>query len=107
MNKKIKRNLFAELKQGIHEIASSKTGKITLRTYIYPPKPRLKIDATHIRQIRQNLKMSQSVFALKFRVSLRTLEKWEQGQTIPNDQAAALLIMVQKYPDTLQRLDEI
>ncbi|MFT3741675.1 MAG: hypothetical protein QM752_03240 [Gammaproteobacteria bacterium] len=33
--------------------------------------------------------MSRNVFALKLRVSPRTLEKWEQGKTAPNDQAAA------------------
>lgn len=38
--------------------------------------------------------MSRPIFALKLRVSLRTLEKWEQGETKPNDQAAALILMV-------------
>jgi putative transcriptional regulator len=51
--------------------------------------------------------MSRNVFALKLRASARTLEKWEQGITIPNDQAAVLLLMVNKYPDTLQRLENI
>jgi putative transcriptional regulator len=37
-------------------------------------------------------------------VSLRTLEKWEQGRAKPNDQAAALILLVRKYPDTLGRL---
>lgn len=41
------------------------------------------------------------------RVSPRTLEKWEQGETVPNSQAAALLLMVKKYPETLDRLAKI
>jgi len=51
--------------------------------------------------------MSRAVFALKLRVSLRTLEKWEHGETEPNDQAAALILMVRKSPDTLERLENL
>jgi putative transcriptional regulator len=102
-----KRNLFEELKQGIEEVKAHQKGKITLRTHEIKKKPRLEVDAKLIRNLRDKLNMSRSVFALKLRVSLRTLEKWEQGETIPNDQAAALILMLKKYPDTLQRLDEI
>jgi len=35
------------------------------------------------------------------------MEKWEQGLTKPNDQAAALIMMVRKFPDTLQRLKHL
>ena len=51
--------------------------------------------------------MSRAVFALKLRVPVRTLEKWEQGKTVPNDQAVALILMVRKFPDTLERLEDI
>jgi putative transcriptional regulator len=104
----VKRNLFAELTQGIEEISNyKKTKKITLRTYKVEKKPHLKVTATLIRHTRQQLHMSRPVFALKLRVSPRTLEKWEQGETKPNDQAAALILMVSKFPDTLKRLEEI
>ena len=29
----------------------------------------------------------------------RTLERWEQGRSKPNDQAAALILLVRKYPE--------
>lgn len=102
-----KRNLFEELKQGITEINAHKTGKITLRTYSVEKRARPSIDADLIREIRERFHMSRNVFALKLRVSPRTLEKWEQGITVPNDQASALILMLNKYPDTLQRLGEI
>lgn len=107
MTTKHKRNLFAELKQGIEEINTYKVGKITLRTHTVKKKPRPTIDAILIRKTREELHMSRAVFALKLRVSPRTLEKWEQGETTPNDQAAALILMVHKYPDTLKRLEKI
>ena len=37
----------------------------------------------------------------------RTLERWEQGRSKPNEQAAALIWLVRKYPDTLKRLESL
>ncbi len=102
-----KRNLFEELEQGIKEIKAHKMGKITLRTHTFEKKPRPKVSSAIIRETREKLHMSRAVFALKLRVSLRTLEKWEHGETIPNDQASILILMVRKYPDTLKRLEKI
>lgn len=107
MTKKKKRNLFDELKQGILEIKAHKAGKITLRTYKIEKKPRLTVSPKLILNTREKLNMSRAVFALKLRVPVRTLEKWEQGKTIPNDQAVALILMVRKFPDTLERLEKI
>ena len=107
MPPKQKRNLFEELKQGIDEINAYKSSKITLRTHSFTQSPRPKINAQLIRETRETLHMSRSVFALKLRTSLRTLEKWEHGISVPNDQASALILMVRKYPDTLKRLEDI
>jgi putative transcriptional regulator len=107
MKKEYKRNLFVELVKGIEEINNHKAGKITLRTYKFEDKARPKVNAKFIRETRKQLNMSRGVFALRLRVSSRTLEKWEQGETIPNDQASALILMARKYPDTLQRLEKI
>jgi len=43
----------------------------------------------------------------RLRINERTLEKWEQGRAKPNPQAAALVLLVRRYPDTLARLDEV
>ena len=102
-----KRNLFEELKQGILEVKAHKAGKITLRTHKLTKKPRPVVSAALILDTREKLHMSRAVFALKLRVSSRTLEKWEHGETKPNDQAAALILMVRKFPDTLDRLENL
>jgi putative transcriptional regulator len=47
------------------------------------------------------------VFARQLRINLRTLEKWEQGRAKPNPQAAALVLLVRQYPDTLERLEQV
>lgn len=102
-----KRNLFEELKQGIREIKDYKAGKITLRTHKIDKKPRPTVSPKLILDTREKLHMSRAVFALKLGVSVRTLEKWEQGKTVPNDQAVTLILMVRKFPDTLKRLEDI
>lgn len=107
MTAKMKRNLFEEIKQGILDIKAHREGKITLRTHKLAKKPRPHVTPALILDTREKLHMSRAIFALKLRVSARTLEKWEQGETIPNDQAAALILMVRKYPDTLERLEDI
>lgn len=107
MIKKHNRHLFAELAQGIDELNSYKAGKITLRTHTYEQKTRPKVDAKFVRETREGLNMSRNVFAIKLRMSPRTLEKWERGETIPNDQASALILLARKYPDTIQRLEKI
>lgn len=41
------------------------------------------------------------------RTNLRTLENWEQGRAKPNAQAALLIRLVEKYPDTVECLAAI
>ena len=39
------------------------------------------------------------------RVPVRTVERWEQGRSSPPPESAAdLILMAQKYPDTVERL---
>jgi hypothetical protein len=35
------------------------------------------------------------------------LDRWEPGRSKPNEQAAALIWLVRKYPDTLERLESL
>lgn len=48
--------------------------------------------------------LSRPVFASYLRTNPRTLENWEQGRAKPNAQAALLIRLVEKFPDTVQRL---
>jgi putative transcriptional regulator len=86
---------------------AQREGKITLRTYRVDAAPLPKVDSRLIRDTRKKLHCSRAVFARKLRINERTLEKWEQGRAKPNPQAAALVLLVRQYPDTLDRLDRI
>jgi putative transcriptional regulator len=102
-----KRRLFTELMDGVKAMQQHREGKLTLRTYNVEPVPLPKVDSRIIRDTRKRLQCSRAVFARKLRVNERTLEKWEQGRAKPNPQAAALVLLVRRYPDTLERLDAV
>ena len=82
-------------------------GKLTLLSYKIDPAPLPTVDSKLIRDTRKKLRCSRAVFARKLRINERTLEKWEQGRAKPNPQAAALVLLVRKYPDTLEGLERI
>ena len=102
-----KRRIFDELMEGTSAMKRHRQGKLTLRTYKVEPAPVLHIDSKLIRDTREMLNCSRAVFARKLHIKERTLEKWEQGRAKPNPQAAALLLLVRRYPDTLKRLDQL
>jgi putative transcriptional regulator len=101
---KRKRRLLDELMAGVDAMRRHREGKVTLRTHEVAELPPLTIDAQAIRETRERLHVSRAVFARRLRISTRTLENWEQGRACPNAQAAALILMVRKYPDTLEKL---
>lgn len=107
VNAKKKRRLFDELMESVEDINRWREGKVTLKTYIAEPQKKIEVTPEIIRETRENLHLSRPVFAHELHVSPRTLEKWEQGRTKPNDQAATLIMLVRKFPDTLQRLKEL
>lgn len=104
---KQKRKLFDELIEGVDAMQQHREGKITLRSHEVEELPPLEIDADLIRDTRERMHVSRTVFARCLRVSTRTLENWEQGRARPNAQAAALILMVREFPDTLKKLSEL
>lgn len=76
-------------------LAESRQGKRTLRTHAVEIKPAPEVRARELVRVRQHLKLS------------RTLENWEQGRAKPNAQAALLINLVKRFPDTVERLAAI
>lgn len=102
-----KRDLFVELNEGIAALAEARQGKRTLRTYAVEYRPAPKVTPKELVRVREALKLSRALFAIYLRTNVRTLENWEQGRAKPNAQAALLINLVKKYPDTVQRLAAI
>ena len=101
---KPKRNLFAELSEGFEALAQAREGKLTLRTHEVEISPPPQVTADELLALRQRLHLSRPVFARYLRTNPRTLENWEQGRAKPNAQAALLIRLVEKFPDTVERL---
>ena len=102
-----KRKMFDEMMEGVSAMKSHREGKLTLRNYKVEPETLPKVDSKLIKDTRKKLNCSRAVFARKLRINERTLEKWEQGRAKPNPQAAVLLLLVRKYPDILERLQDV
>lgn len=104
---KAKRHLYVELTEGFAALADQRTGKRTLRTHSVKIKPAPAIAARELSGLRRRMQLSRALFAGYLRTNVRTLENWEQGRARPNAQAALLIRMVERYPDTVQRLAKI
>lgn len=99
-----KRNLFTELAEGFEALADERAGKQTLRTHKVEVYPAAEVSAEELVTLRERLHLSRPVFARYLRTNPRTLENWEQGRAKPNAQAALLIRLVEKFPDTVERL---
>lgn len=84
---KAKRNVGAEILEGIREIRRGEHGRV--------------INLPSIAAIREGTGLSQSRFAELLGVSVRTLQEWEQGRRAPTGAARTLLMIAQKNPRAL------
>lgn len=102
-----RRSLRAELGEGLAALKDQRHGKRTLRTHtvVYRPAPDVAPD--ELVRMRENMNLSRALFAVYLRTNVRTLENWEQGRAKPNAQAALLISLVKRYPDTVARLAAI
>ena len=102
-----RRDLFGELTEGLTALADARKGKRTLRTHAVAFKPAPELKPAALVRMRKRLHLSRALFATYLRTNPRTLENWEQGRAKPNAQAALLISLVNRYPDTVQRLAAI
>ena len=102
-----KRDLFAELMEGVTALADERQGKRTLRRHRVEYVPAPPVQPSDLIRLRKELRLSRGLFAAYLRTNVRTLENWEQGRARPNAQAALLISLVRRYPDTIARLASI
>jgi DNA-binding transcriptional regulator YiaG len=82
--------LFEELKDSLRQAKTTRGGKRDSRRMAVPP-----ID---VKAVREQTKLSQGEFAAAIRVSVRTLQNWEQRRRSPTGPAAALLKVMATSP---------
>jgi putative transcriptional regulator len=99
--------IMTDLRDAVASIKEHHAGKITLRTSTIPKAKPIVMTGAQVRLIRDQLNLSQEVFARYLHTPRRTLEKWEQGLTKPSGAAAAMLKLVERRPEILAELAAI
>lgn len=84
--------LFDDLVQSLKEAKDISKGKAT-------PSRRFDVAAPDVKAVREKTGLSQSEFAQLMRVSIKTLQNWEQHRRNPTGPAAALLKIVLTAPE--------
>ena len=64
----------------------------------YMVAPVLHFTTTQIQALRARMRLSQHNFARMLRVSVKTVQNWEQGRRAPTGSAAALLRVMDREP---------
>jgi len=101
MAKKIKVNIFDDMKEALRDAAAYERGEaVNLRVTRIPSRPK-EISPREIRRIRQALKASQPLFAAYLNVSTNAVRSWEQGTRRPRQAALKLLMIAKKDPRAL------
>lgn len=84
--------LFDDLVQSLKEAKAISKGEAKASR-------RFEIVPTDVKAVREQIGLSQSDFARLMRVSIKTLQNWEQHRRNPTGPAAALLKIVSTAPD--------
>lgn len=84
--------LFEDLVQSLKEAKAIARGET-------PASRRITVTTPDVKAVREKIGLLQSEFARLMRVSIKTLQNWEQHRRNPTGPAAALLKIVLTAPD--------
>ena len=104
-----KRDVFAELVEGVESMKAHREGKVTLRTHKVAAAEDQAVEDSeapgpeYFVALRERFNVSRAVWAQMLHVSPRTVEKWEQGGQA-SSLATTFVELVSRYPDTIERL---
>lgn len=95
-------NVFESIMTGLNEAIEYEQGKISAEKTTLTVEPLPDISAEEIKKIRNNLGLTQSVFAAVIGVSTKTVEAWESGTNRPIGPARRMISIIQFNPDILE-----
>jgi len=99
--KKLKVKICNEMRESFRDaLTFERRQAVDLRVTEMPARPR-PMKPEEIRQVRQNLKASQAMFASFLCVSTKAVQAWEQGARRPRSTALRLLDIAKKNPAVL------
>jgi len=85
--------LFSQLKASVEEAAEIARGKAA-------PSRVFHVCGVNVQHIREKAGLSQRELAELMRVSVRTLQNWEQGRRQPTGPAEALIRIFERAPES-------
>jgi putative transcriptional regulator len=100
MKKELPKFNFNDLAESMKDGVAFAQGKITARTFT-AERPRAEMAPKDITAIRDQLNVSQAVFARMLNVSKATAVSWERGHRRPSGAAVRLLQIARKEPRVL------
>lgn len=99
-----KRNeYFDSIMQGLKEVKAHREGRIRLPTTRLVIKPAPTYTAKKVKDLRKELRLAQSAFAVVCGVSIKTVEAWEAGTNTPSGAASRLFQLIEKDPALVTR----
>src|SRR5271167_2568622 len=99
--KEKKKNKHKEDERSSGAVASEKSStRLDLRSVEIPDRPK-PMKPSDIRELRESLNASQTLFARLLNVSSNAVESWEQGLREPRQATLKLLYIVRKNPEVL------
>lgn len=99
--------VYDGIMQGLEEAVAYNEGKIKARTNTMVISPVPEFEAKEIKNIRNELGMTQVLFAGFMGVSTKTVEAWESGRNMPDGPARRILSMLKTDPALPQRFNII
>ncbi|SES83738.1 NadS family protein [Thorsellia anophelis] len=90
-------NFFDELKASLEEAVDIKNGLNTNAI-------RKRYELADVKELRQQLNVSQSELAIALGTSLDTIKSWESGRRNPTGLAAKVLATIKSNPDFYKEL---
>src|SRR5262245_6106493 len=94
----MRKKAFEKIAAGLNDAIAIARGAATKRSY------RVHVPAdVNARAIRKKMKLSQEEFATRFGIPTATLRDWEQGRRKPEGPARALLMVIKKEPEAVER----
>ncbi|MCK5685140.1 type II toxin-antitoxin system MqsA family antitoxin [bacterium] len=93
-----------EIEKGLLETIDHLDGKITLKTAKRSIKKPKSYTAAAIMKLREQINVSQAVFAQLCNVSAKAVQAWEQGLRKPNGAALRLMQIFETHQELIDEL---
>lgn len=95
-------NIFESIMTGLNEAVEYEKGNLTAKKTTITVEPLPEISAEDIKNIRNEIGLTQSMFAAVIGVSVKTVEAWEAGTNRPIGPARRMISLIQFNPDILK-----